>query len=391
MADILSSHIKNLKPSAIQQALFSITPDIISFSLGMPSDSLFPILDYKKAMLDLWMPRSLQYAPPFVDLKHQILELMKYRGVTCTPNQIFLTNGAQQAIHLLSRALIDKDEIAIVDSATYPGFIQATELLDISLATIPVSFSEGMDLNYLENLCKKANKPKFLYTMSDGHNPLGISLSKEKRVKLIEIAQTYKIPILEDDAYGFLNYQTVEPCLKAYDSDWVFYIGSFSKILAPSARVGWIIAPEFIIEKLAILKESSDINTATFSQRIISSFLEKGNFTAHLAVLQDAYKEKRDRMAKSLKKYIPEIEFTIPASGFFIWAQLPKSIDTYQLFWHALENEKISFLPGAVFTTSSTSNLNHCLRLSYSYCPLDLIETGVKRFAKAIKTYHTAK
>jgi 2-aminoadipate transaminase len=322
-----------------------------------------------------------------MELKYQIQKLMQQRGVSCTPNQIFLTNGAQQAIQLLCKALIDKDETAVTDAAIYPGFIQAAQLSGIPLTLNPVSFSDGMNMDSLEYLCQNLKKPKFIYTMSEGHNPLGISLSKEKRLKLVEIAQTYKIPIIEDDAYGFLNYQPIEPPLKAYNPDWVFYIGSFSKILAPTARVGWIIAPEFLIDKLAILKEGNDINTTTFSQRIISSFLEKNDFSAHLSLLKNAYQEKRDKMVNAFKKYIPEIKFIIPSSGFLIWAQLPKEIDANQLFWHALKNEKVSFLPGAAFTTSSTNNLNNCLRLSYSYCPLDLIETGIKRIANAIQSY----
>ena len=283
----------------------------------------------------------------------------------------------------------DKNEIAVTDAVTYPGFIQTLQSLNISLTTIPVNFTNGMDVNELENLCKKTPKPKFLYTMSDGHNPLGTSLSKEKRLKLTEIAQTYRIPIIEDDAYGFLNYQAVEPPLKAYSNDWVFYIGSFSKILAPSARVGWIIAPEDLIIKLEILKESSDINTATLSQRIISAFLDKNDFTKHLFYIQESYKEKRDKMVKALKQHIPELVFVIPSSGFLIWGQLPSSIDTYQLFWQALKNEKVSFLPGIAFGNASDRRLNHCLRLSFSYCPLELIEIGVERLANAIKNYTT--
>ena len=389
MINILPDRVKALEPSSIQNALHStLNSDVISFSLGMPSENLFPILDYKRAMLDLWMPNSLQYSPPLENLKHQIVDLMKQRGVNCTTNQIFLTSGAQQAIQLLCRALVvEKDETVVTDAATYPGFIQAAQSLDISLVTVPIDFTNGMDICFLESLCKSAKKPKFIYTMSEGHNPLGISLSNEKRLKLTEIAQTYQIPIIEDDAYGFINYQTVGFPLKAYNADWVFYAGSFSKILAPSARVGWIVAPEFLIEKLAILKESSDINTATFSQRIVSSFIERNDFTKHFFFLRNSYKEKRDKMVTALNKYLPELTFTVPSSGFLIWGQLPFSIDTHQLFWHALKNEKVSFLPGSAFGPSFDKELKHCLRLSFSYCPLELIEIGVERLAKALKSY----
>ncbi|MBY0463011.1 MAG: PLP-dependent aminotransferase family protein [Alphaproteobacteria bacterium] len=387
MIEILSSPVKNLNTSVIQDALQNISSDVISFSLGMPADNLFPILNFKEATYDLWRPSSFQYCSPLMELKYQIQKLMQQRGVSCTSSQIFLTNGAQQAIQLLCKALIDKDETVATDAAIYPGFIQAAQLSGIPLTMTSTSFSDGMDVDSLEALCQKPKKPKFIYTMSEGHNPLGISLSNEKRLKLGEMAQTYQIPIIEDDAYGFLNYQQVESPLKAYNSDWVFYIGSFSKILAPTTRVGWIIAPEFLIDKLAILKEGNDINTTTFSQRLISAFLDKNDFSAHLSLLREIYQEKRDKMVNALNKYIPEIKFIIPSSGFLIWAQLPKKIDANQLFWHALKNEKVSFLPGTAFSPFSENTLAHCLRLSFSYCPLELIETGVKRLANAIQSY----
>jgi 2-aminoadipate transaminase len=392
MIDIMPEWVKKLEPSAIQQALQGTqNSDVISFSLGMPAESLFPILDYKKAMSNLWMPNSLQYATPLYSLKCQIAELMIQRGVTCTPNQILLTNGAQQAIHLLCKVLASKNNTAIVDAATYPGFIQTSKLLGINLSVLPAEFYNGDDTSYLETLCKNANKPKFFYTMSDGHNPLGTSLTREKRLKITEIALAYQIPIIEDDAYGFLNYEPIEFPLKAYNNDWVFYIGSFSKILAPSARVGWIIAPEPLIDKLEILKESSDINTATFSQRILSRYIDDNSFEKRLLYIRDIYKEKRDKMVNSLEKHIPELIFTFPTCGFMIWGRLPSSIDTNKLFWHALKSEKISFLPGTAFGFSSNDDLNHCLRLSFSYCPLELIEIGIERLARAIKTYHPMK
>jgi 2-aminoadipate transaminase len=390
MTDIMPEWVKKLEPSAIQQALQGTqNSDVISFSLGMPSESLFPILDYKKSMSNLWMPNSLQYAPPLYNLKCQIVELMIQRGVSCTPDQILLTNGAQQAIYLLCKVLAGKNNTAIVDAATYPGFIQTSKLLGINLSVLPAEcYHDDYYTRSLETLCKNTNKPKFFYTMSDGHNPLGTSLTKEKRLKITEIAHTYQIPIIEDDAYGFLNYEPIELPLKAYNSDWVFSIGSFSKILAPSARVGWIIAPEPLIAKLEIIKESSDINTATFSQRILSRYIDDNNFEKRLLYIRDIYKEKRNKMVYSLKKHIPELLFTFPTSGFMIWGRLPTSIDANKLFWHALKSEKISFLPGTAFGSSSNEDLNHCLRLSFSYCPLELIEIGIERLARAIKTYH---
>ena len=383
----LSDSSRVLEKSYIQKALQTpADPELISFALGMPATSLLPLDKYKTALEKVISSTSLQYSTPLKSLKTQIVDLMKERKVFCNQDQIFLTSGAQQAMMLITKLLVDKGDDIIIEEATYPGFIQIAESLQANLITIAADHQNGILVEELERYFKKQKKPKLIYTIPEGHNPFGISLSKEIRLKLINLVQSYKIPILEDDAYGFINYEEeVDLPLRAYSDEWVFYIGSFSKILSPATRVGWIIVPEALVEKLEILKEISDINTATFAQYIISSYIDMGYLNDHLSSIKKHYKEKRDMMVKALKQYIPEMQFVIPKSGFFIWGRLPSHIDTNKLFKLALETKNVSFLPGSAFCLNNGNNLANCLRLSFAFCPPNSIEIGVKKLRDAIK------
>lgn len=384
----LSSQIGKLEKSGIQRALQATSnADVISFSLGRPDNSLLILPELKDIFEELSSPENLQYAPPTLELKTFIAELMKERQVFCTPEQVFLTTGAQQAMALLTKVFASRGDRILVDQLTYPGFTQVAHAEQIDLIPISNCFQEGINIEELEYTLEQNKRPSFMYTIPEGHNPLGIGLSKEKRINLTKLTEHYRIPIIEDDAYGFLNYNAVEPPLKSYWSKGVFYIGSFSKIFAPSMRVGWIIASESIIEKLEILKEGFDINTSTLSQRFISSFLKKSNLKDHISRLRIEYKNKRDVMVESLRKYIPQLEFSIPKSGFFIWGKLPSSINTDILFKLALEKEKVSFLPGNAFLIGMRKDISNCMRLSFAFCPVELIEAGVQRLAKAIDIY----
>lgn len=384
----LSPWVKSLEKSDIQKALQTTSnPDIISFSLGRPDNELLALADFKEITDELFSPSNLQYSPPSFELKVHIVKLMKERGVSCTPEEVFLTTGAQQAMTLLSKLFVNAGESILVDQYTYPGFIQVAQALHADLIPIPVCFQQGLNIEELEKILELNKKPRLIYTISEGHNPLGISLSREQRSEFIKLAHRYQIPIIEDDAYGFLSYEKVEPPLKSYWKEGVFYIGSFSKILAPSLRLGWIVASEQSIEKLEIIKEGLDINTSTVGQRIISSYLEKKSLEAHLSKLKQQYKNKRDTMIGSLKKHLPEMEFAIPKSGFFIWGRLPPSINTNRVFKLSLEEEKVSFLPGQAFLINKGEQAQNCMRLSFAFCPVEHIEPGVKRLALAINEY----
>ena len=379
---------QSLVPSAIQKSVaFSTQPEFISFALGLPDTESLPLSLLLQGIGDKLTDNFvLQYSPPIQSLKKHIVELMQKRGVVCNENQIFLTSGAQQAMSLLTRLLINNNDTVALEELVYPGFLQAIQPLHPNILSIPTNYKTGIDLNALELALNQGANPALIYMVTDGHNPLGLSLSLEKRKKLVELARSFKIPIIEDDPYGLLYYdQSPMPTLKALESDWVIYIGSFSKLIAPSLRVGWIVAPEELISKLSIIKEATDLNISTLSQRIICSFLDGRYLEDRLILLRKMYKNRRDAMIASLNDYFPkEISYNIPINGMFMWVELLQNIDTYKLLDAAIE-EKVTFIPGHSFAVSSSSNkaLN-CIRLNFSYCNEDKICRGIKSLSNAL-------
>lgn len=380
-----SFHANNLNVSPLQEALLlSRKENVIPFSLGMPAEESFSIFQHKEFIEEVFLSKELQYRPPSEEIKSQIVSLMKKRGVITDSSQVFLTTGGQQGLYLILKLLCDEGDTVVVDRFTYPGFIQPAQSLGINLEPVAVDFKDGMDLNHLEDVLKKEKKPKLIYTMPDGHNPLGISLSLEKRQELIKLAESYQIPVLEDDAYGFLSYETSLPSLLSF-SENVIYAGTFSKVIGPSFRIGWLVVPKEWIDKLGMMKESVDLNTGTFSQALVSSFLKNISIDQYFLNLSGFYRNKRDKMINSLKNYLPEIEFESPESGFFIWGRFLDNINTKDLFFHALQHHKVSFISSTDFDTYKKNKVENCLRLSFSYCREDKIEEGIIKIKQSIR------
>ena len=290
----LSTLAKTLKKSVIQQALEkSGDADIISFSLGMPDTSILPLAEYKSAFQSINSPSVLQYSSLLFSLKIHIANLMKERQIKCKPEQILLTSGAQQVMTLICKLLIDKDDSIIIEEISYPGFIQIAKSAYANLISTTVDYKNGIITEQLKKLLMKIKTPKLLYTILEGHNHSGISLSNEKHLEIVNIASSWQLPIVEGDAYGFISYGKINPPLYSYSSGLVFYIGSFSKILSPAARLDWIVAPESLIQKLEILKGGMDINTSTLSQYIINNYLNQGCLREHIQFLKNYYKKKK--------------------------------------------------------------------------------------------------
>lgn len=378
---------ESLAPSAIQKSVsFSTMPEFTSFALGLPATELLPSSLLSKIIDNKLLNNfSLQYSPPIHSLKTHIVSLMKHRGVNCNEDQIFITAGAQQAMSLLTRLLINNNDKIALEELAYPGFLQAIKPLHPNILSIPTDYKTGIDVDALELALIRGERPSLLYIVADGNNPLGLSLSIEKRTRLVGLARSFKIPIIEDDPYGFLYYDTPSlPTLKSLEPEWVIYIGSFSKLITPSLRVGWIVASEELMSTLSIIKEATDLNISTLSQRIVCSFLDKGYLENHLNLLKTTYKKRRDAMVNSLNKYFADkISYVIPQSGMFIWAELSKNINSYKLLDAAIK-EKVTFIPGNSFAISSEDLALNCMRLNFSYCNEDKIANGIKSLANAL-------
>jgi 2-aminoadipate transaminase len=386
----LADWTRAISRSALQDMLIaSARPEILSFALGLPAAELFPTEKYAQSLVRVLStdPRSLQYGPPLLRLKQQVLAIMELRGVHCREEQIFLTAGAQQGMNMLTRLLLNPGGRVIMEQMTYPGFQQVLQPYRPIISTVPTDLETGLDVDAVERLLVQEPKPSLIYSVADGHNPLSVSMSVEKRRRLVELARRFRVPIIEDDPYGLLFYgDSCMPPLRSFEADWVCYVGTFSKILAPGVRTGWLVVPENLVAPLSVIKESMDINMAPLNQRAISDYVETGELWQHLPVLRAEYRRRRDAMLLALEKHFPmEARWRRPASGLFCWVELLAQIDGSELLRLAIETEKIAFIPGFAFHAGNGACCGSALRLNFSANAPHVIEDGIARLARIVK------
>lgn len=379
-----------MRGSALQEMLeLTARPDLISLALGLPAADLFPTEGIGKALAAVLGAdaRALQYGPPSGNLRAFVAGLMRRRGVACEPEQIFLTAGAQQAMSLVARLLLDPGDTVLLEEHCYTGFQQAIASSTPRTVTVPASLDTGIDVESAERAIASGPRPSLVYAMSDGHNPLGVSMPLDARRRLAALARSSGVPVIEDDAYGMISYDGMElPAIRSFDADWVFYLGSFSKTLAPALRTGWVVVPERFLAPLAALKESTDINTATLGQRAVAAFVEAGGFDDHVETLRRAYAARRDAMLEAIERDFPRgSRWSVPRAGFFTWVELPGGLDTVRLLAAAVEREKVAFLPGAAFAAGDAAPARSALRLNFSFHRPAEIRDGVARIARAIE------
>lgn len=388
-APLLARWTRAIKQSALQEMLMETArPNLISFALGLPDVNLFPTEAYSNAVARVIAgdPVGMQYGPPFQPLKAQIVELMRERGVACSERQIFLTAGAQQGMNLLVRLLLDPGGQVIVEELSYTGFQQVLEPSQPEILTVSTDAKTGMEVEEVESILKKGRRPSFIYAMADGHNPMAVSMSWEKRVRLVEIASRFGVPIIEDDAYGFFGYEEERlPPLKALADEIVYYVGTFSKILSPGLRVGWIVVPERLMSYLSIIKEATDINTGTFTQRTISAYIDTGLLPGHIDFLRHEYSLRRETMIRALREHFPAgSRWETPPSGVFIWVELPAEVNGVDLLKISLNEERVAFIPGSAFCSLKNERRANCIRLNFSHSTPEIIREGVNRLARAV-------
>jgi 2-aminoadipate transaminase len=355
-------------------------PGILSFAGGLPAPDLFPAAEYSAALTEvLASDRSaLQYGPPFRPLKRHIVDLMAMRGVACSEDQVFVTTGAQQGLDILTCLLLDHGGQVMLEEIVYSGIQQVVASRQPAILPVRTDLETGIDLEDVVDHLESGARPAYLYVIPDAHNPLGVSIAEHNRARLVNLATEYCLPIIEDDPYGFLVYdgQTLPP-LRALSTDYVLYAGSFSKILAPALRLGWLIVPESLIPKLTVIKEAGDLETSALTQRAVSAYLDKGYLPDHLDRLRMEYKLRRDTMLGAMQRHFPPgVTWTHPRAGMFVWVELPGRIDTMKLLETAVEREKVAFIPGQAFALPGIENRNS-IRLNFSNCCLADIEEGI--------------
>ena len=383
--------------SMIQKLLkYSSDPSFVSFALGFPSSDMLPsrnLITIANQVLN--QQNSLQYQPPSDDLKKIIVDLMTQKNIDCSIDQVFLTSGAQQGLSLVSSLLLsNKKSYILTEELVYSGFLQAVKPFNPGIITFPVDSQNGVDplllKEAIENSIKIDKKPSLVYLVSEGHNPLGVNISHNNIRKIKDILEYYQIFVIEDDPYGLISYEGKNIKLKSLLPDLTFYIGSFSKILAPSLRVGWIIPPESKVQDLANIKEGADLNISTLSQRLVSQYINEYDFEKHIDIVQGEYKRKRDIMVKHLNmNFNNKIQFVTPSSGMFIWVNFKNQIDSEQLLKLAIE-EKVVYLPGSSFIVDQKNkNFKSSIRLCFTLCSETQIIEGIRKLKVAFDKMET--
>lgn len=386
----LAHSVTEVNLSGLREVMNLATrPGVLSLAVGLPAPELFPMAGLAEAAAHLLAtdPGSLQYAVPYRPLKEQIVELMAMRGVKVRPEQVFLTSGSQQAMDLLCQLFVDPGAQVMLEETIYDGIQLAVKRHEPEILTISTDPETGIEVDEVESLLARGARPSFLYVITDGHNPLGVSVTVEKRHRLVDLARRYGVPILEDDAYGFLYYgRKPDPPLRALDEDWVFYLGSFSKILAPALRAGWVIIPEELAPRLSMLKHAADLDTPSFSFRTISAYLESGAMPAHLEEVRAEYRRRRNATLRALEEHFPaEVRWNHPSSGMFVWVELPGEMDATALLRTAVETEQVAFAPGSIFESNEGHHARHCFRLSFANNSPLRLEEGIRRLGRVIE------
>lgn len=376
-----------MSSSIIREILkFTQMPDVISFAGGLPAPELFPIREFEEACVYVLRnagEMALQYGltEGFMPLKEELaLKMQKYH-VPCEPQNILLTNGSQQALDLLGRVFIGDGDTIITGKPTYLGALQAFKVYRPRIIGIPVD-DYGMNVDLLEDVLKKES-PKFIYVLPNFHNPKGVTLTFERRVKLVKLAAKYGVPIIEDDPYGELRFEgeDIIPIITLHKEN-VIYLSTFSKTLAPGIRLGWVVAPQMIIGKLVHAKQATDLHTSTFIQMIVHDIIRRGILKAHSRQIRKVYGERCRVMMEAMEQYFPKgVKWTKPQGGLFMWVELPENLDAWNLLEQA-EKERVAFVPGSVFFPDESGR--NTMRLNFSNSTPDKIREGIKRLARVI-------
>ncbi len=397
---LFSKNAHGMKRSEIRE-LLKVTrkPDIISFAGGLPAPEVFPIDEIKEITVEVLEREgktALQYGPTEGDrnLKEQLKEHMKEEGIDVDIDSILIISASQQGLDLISKVFLDRKDTVIVGEPTYVGGIQAFNSYGARMVPVPLD-DEGMITEKLEetiNFLKKdptSTPIKFIYVIPDFQNPSGITMSEDRRKELIEIAEKYKLIIIEDTPYRQLRYsgESVTPIYTLDKYGRTISLFTFSKIFIPGFRLGWLIGPSEIVEKLVIAKQSTDLCTAPFTQAISAEFLKRGLLKKQISIIKEVYRRKRDLMLKYLDEYMPKLEglkWTKPDGGLFLWVTLPEYMDARELFIRALDR-KVAYVIGEAFHPQA--KCKNAFRLNFSYPSEEHIKEGVIRLSKAIEEY----
>lgn len=384
-----------LKRSVMRDLLAQVArPGILNFAGGLPADENLPRAQLQTcfdAVLTRDGARALQYGAPYAPLREWIAAHMRTRGVTCQAQDIFITNGNQQGLELVARLLLDEGDAVAVEEFTFTGILQAAQGRGAALEPVPVDRCSGIEVDALEEILFDVPNVRLIAVIPDFHNPLGVSARASKRIALAQLAARFGVPIVEDAPYSPLRFHG-EPiaAVKTYDeTDSVFYLGSFSKMISPALRLGWMVAPRPLLSRLTVLREALDLESSQLIQRVVAEFFARGYLEPHLEQLNRAHRARCGRMLGALERHFDGIgHWTIPDGGLFIWLTLPAVMDTQDLLRDALERG-LAFVPGSAFAAQSECDRSqrggNSMRLNFSNAPSDQIEHGIEQLAALVR------
>lgn len=392
-AALFAQRTRVMKSSAMRD-LMALTerPEVISLAGGLADTKLFPAEDLAKVLSHMAAEnsaRALQYAPTegMAEIRPCLAEVMAAEGTVVDPDEILVTTGGQQVIDLVCKTLVDPGDVVIAEAPTYPGAVPTFSAYEADLVQIELD-DDGMRIDVLEEtldrLEAEGRSPKFIYTIPTFQNPGGVTMSLERRKRLVAIAQERQILVLEDNPYGLLRYEGDPlPTLLSLDGGrFVIYAGTLSKILSPGIRVGWAVAPAPVRQKMVVGKQGSDLNSSSLSQMFVSYYFRERDWQDYVRHQSDVYRQRRDVMLEALERHMPEgTTWTRPQGGLFVWLTLPDYLDTTDLLARALQHD-VAFVPGrAAFLDGRGGN---SMRINFSGVSEDDIREGISRIGSVI-------
>lgn len=388
-----SERTKYMEASDVRELLkIAEMPDVISFAGGIPCKESFPVEEIKQINQNIFKKYGmspLQYSQTegIPKLREKIVDYVKRMGIEINTHEVQITTGSQQGLFMCSFLFVDPGDCIISEDPMYLGEEQTLRPMQPDIIGIHMD-SNGIKLDFLEDELKKIRnkkKIKFIYTVPNFQNPTGVTIPEKNRKRLIDIANDYDTLIVEDDPYYFLRFEGEDiPSIKSFDDEGrVIYLGSFSKIIAPGLRTGFLIANQELRDKFTIEKQPLDLCSPALTQYIVYDFLDDKNFLENqIHRIKSIYKEKRDAMLDSMEEYFPkEVKWTKPNGGLFIWLTTPDYVDMRELFMKAV-SEKVAYVPGDAFRIGGERN---CARLSFSLPTKEQIPIGIKKIGDLLK------
>lgn len=389
---------QRMKSSAIRELLkMAERREVISFAGGLPAAESFPLERLEQAMHRVVTESdgtAFQYCSTegYMPLREMIARHSTRFGLNITPENILITSGSQQGLDLLGRIFINPGDRILVEEPTYLGALQAWNAYSAEYVSVPVD-QDGMRMDALEEALRTG--PKFIYVLPNFQNPSGVTLSCTRRQRLIELANYYGVPIVEDDPYGQLRYEGKhipavsvmdrrgrKDCEDCYRGN-VIYLCTFSKLLAPGLRVAWVVATPQVIEKLVQAKQGADLQSATFNQMLVYEVAREGFLDLHIQKLRGMYQERRDAMLNAMDEHFPpSVQWTHPEGGLFLWATLPEGIDAATILQDALK-KNVAFVPGASFHANGGGA--NTMRLNFSNASPQQIHKGIARLGQVLE------